>query len=445
MNTQTLKRWGWLAVLLPVILLACGLDVETVLTLTSGLGALGALGQVSVIGDIRQDTTPDDHLVRDVADDLTWLRPDVFPLDTILRRMETQRGMQRAKQAKVEWEEDEILPREDTVDAPGGQAAGSSGASVTVTVDNGSYWRPEDLAYLPDNATDAGAVLLITAVSGNDLTAYRVESGTSFGTVPALADGEKIIRMSNAKEEMSNASGSRATMPVQKYNRTQIFDTVVAISGTRKATENYTEDDLTRSEKQSLYDYRSGIEYCNIFGKRAVISDPTSGKERRFMGGITFFLSSNDLTYTAGSLTESILIDWMKQLFSGNAGSRTRMFFTTPNLTAEIDKILIASGTLQSTRDERVLGVEANRVHSSFGDLLLINHQGMAEMGKSNYGLVLDPANIRRRPLRPMRSKMVTDNDIDGDAEQWLEECTLEVRYEATHAVVRDSATDSFA
>lgn len=422
-----------LALVLPAASLAKGLG------LTLGIAGLG-LG--AAIENITETSTPDDHKVRDVAEDLTWLRPDIYPMDTILRRMEVKRGMKKAKQVKVEWEEDDIIPRTDT--ANGGETAGSAGASVDVTVATVANWRKDDLIYLPDNATAPGAVLYVSAIAGNDLTVYRVVAGTTFGTVPAIANGETLVRLANAKEEHGYASLSRTTMPVQYFNYPQIFDTVVAISGTRMATENYTEDDYSRSEKQVLYDYRSGLEYATIFGKRAKVADPTTGKQRTFMGGITSFLSTNDITYTTGSLTESILIDWCKQVFTGNAGSKIRLMFTTPNLTAEIDKILITSGSLQSFRDEKVLGVSATRIHSSFGDIMLINHQGMAEMGKSNYGLLIDPKHIRRRPLRPMFRKDVQAPNIDGQAEQWLEEVTTEVRYELTHAVMRDSATDGF-
>jgi hypothetical protein len=394
--------------------------------------------------DLTDAGTPSDHKIRDVSMDLTWLRPSRYPLDTILRRADVKRGMKRAKQIKVEWEEDDTLPRADAVN--GATGAGAAGASVAVTVDNGSYWRKDDLVYLPDNGTSPGGVLWVAGVSGNVITVYFVTpGGTSFGTVPALADNEVLKRMSNAKHEHANASDSRVTYPGTLYNYTQIFDAVVAVSGTKLATENYTEADMARSEKQSLYDLRQTAEYSSIFGDRALITDPTSGKQRSFMGGITYYLSSNDLTYTAGSLTEANLIDMMRQLFSGNAGSDIRYWFPTPNQTAEIDKVLASTSTLRGTRDEKQLGVRCKSITSSFGKVFLFNHQGLAEMGKTNWGLIIDPAHVRRRPLRPMKTKQIEDNDVDGKAEQWIEEVSQEVRYEATHAVVRDTATDSFS
>src|SRR5690606_17435751 len=102
-------------------------------------------------------------------------------------------------------------------------------------------------------------------------------------------------------------------------------------------------------------------------------------------------------------------------------------------------------GTLQSSRGERVLGVEATRVHSTFGDVMLINHPGLALLGKVNWGLILDPANIRRVPLIDMKTKNVQDNDVHGKEKQWYEVATIEVHKEKTHAVVRDTATDGFA
>lgn len=428
-----------------LVLCALTLDPALLQTIATVVSAPIAAVGITLVERISESSTPDAHKVRDVSMQLTQLRPDDKPLDTILRRMEAVRGREMAENEKIEWEEDDIIPRNDTVS--GAHGAGSAGDPVEVSVADGTRWRPDDIIYLPENSSAPGAKLYVADVNGNVVTVYRLDPGsseTSFGTVPALADEEELRRISNAKEEMSNASRARGTMPDQLYNYQQIVDATVEISNTRLATRNYTLNDYDRNQKQVLYDYRTSLEYNTIFGDRARIVDPTTGEVRWFMGGITFFLSTNDLTYTAGSLTEANLIDFMKAVFSGNAGSRTRLFFTTPNLTAEIDKILISSSTLQSTRGEKVLGVSANRLHSSFGDLMLINHQGLEELGKSNYGLILDPAYIRRRPLRPMTRKEITDADVDGLAEQWIEQYSMEVRYEVTHAVVRDSSTDSF-
>ena len=407
------------------------------------------MGLATQVSDITESSTPDEHQPRDVSITLSKLRPDVFTLDTIMRRMEaSSNGMptEDATQVKVEWEEDDVIKYDTT--ANGGTSSGTSGNSVDITVNDDNVVFENDLLYLPENSSAPGAVLYVSTVSGTTATVYRANmdnSESSFGTVPAIDDGEEIRVLTRGKAEQDTASEAQGTMPAQKYNHTQILDQVVAASETRLATDNYTEEDWTRNRDNNLYEFRRKLENAQVFGERMKLTDPESGNQITFMGGITSFLDSNDLTYTAGNLSESTLIDFARQIFSGNNGSRLRWLFSTPKQTAEIDKILIASGTLQSTRDENVLGVEATRLHTSFGDLMLINNQAFAEIGKDNYGLVVDPMNIRRRTLRNMKiNRNVQANDVDGRADQWIEECTIEVRKESTHAVIRDSSTDSF-
>lgn len=402
----------------------------------------------TVVAGITEQSTPDEHKRVDKSMALSKLRSDIFTLDTVMRNLEQSGqglGGRTAEAVKVQWEEDDELPRADAIN--GAVSAGSSGASVNWTVDNGNYWRKDDLVYLPDNATTPGTVVYVAGVNGNVLTVYRIDQATSetaFGTVPAVANNEAIYRLSNAKEDNGNASDPRSTMPVDYYNYVQHMDATISISEIRAATKNYTENDWTRNQEGVLWDFRTSLEMNQIFGNRSKINDPTTGKQRTTQAGITRYLTTNDLTYTTGSLTESNLIDWMRQLFSGNNGSRKRMLFATPRLSADIDKILIASGTLQSSRGEKVLGVNATKIKTTFGELAVMNHPGLNRLGKVNWGLILDPTNVRRVPLINMKTKKVGDNDVHGETKQWYEVTTTEVRKEMTHAVVRDTATDSF-
>jgi len=419
-----------------------------------GLGALALLPFMlgaTQVSDITEQSTPDEHLKRDVSVTLSKLRPDRFALDTVMRRMEaTNTGMptEPATNTKVEWEEEDVIAYQTSAD--GSTTAGNAQQSKTITVNDNNVIRPKDMLYLPNNSSDAGAVLWVPkgGTSGTSVDVYRLNmdnSESQFGTVPAIDDNEEIRVLSRGKTEMDRASEPQGTMPATLYNYCQILDQVVSASETRMATENYTEEDFSRNRDLNLFEFRRKLENAQVFGERMELTDPDTGKDLRFMGGITSYLSTNDLTYTSGSLTEGDLITFARKLFSGNNGSQLRFWFTTPAQQEEVDKILINSSTLQSSRDENVLGVEATRLHTSFGDLMFILNQGFEEVGKTNWGLVLDPMNIRRRTLRGMKiNEDVQDNDIDGRADQWLEEASIEVRKEMTHGVVRDNSTDAF-
>ena len=50
----------------------------------------------------------------DYSTSLTFLRPDIFTLDTIMRRMDARRGIKRATAQKVEWDEIGKLEYRDT-------------------------------------------------------------------------------------------------------------------------------------------------------------------------------------------------------------------------------------------------------------------------------------------------------------------------------------------
>lgn len=439
-----MKRILWCAALaLGVVVLAFATDQGT-LQVLSVLGAVGMLGMATSISEIRQDTTPANRLVRGVSNRLSKFRSSEFALDTVFRRL-SARNDTSAKAILHEWQEDDEIPYADTVD--GATVAGAAAGSVAVTVDNGARWLADDLIYCPDNATTPGKTLWIASKSTNVLTVYAVDgvSDTAFGTVPAFADAEKFKRMGNAKEEKSNASDSRATMPADFSNQCETQDAVLGISAIRLLSDNYTrEHDWERSEDNTLWDFRRKTEANAVFGNRGAIADPSTGKTRHFQDGLVRYFSTNDLNYTTGSLTEAQMIGFMRTVFSGNNGSNTRLLFSCPALTEDLHKVLASTTTLRGTRDETVMGIVATGIKYAQYKLMIIDWQNGENLGKTNYGLIIDPANAGYRPYRTMQRKNVSDADVDGRDVQWIETQCVEVTKEKTHAVMRDTATDSF-
>jgi len=419
---------------------ASGVDLHTIGLLLTPLLAVG----VAVVDRVTERTTPEEHKVRDVSSVLTKIRPTLAPVDTILRAI----GTQPASAVKVEWEEDELIPREDTVASA--TTAGAAGDPVTVQVNMPAIWRPHDVILTYDSGNPV--LLLVTAVSGNSITVYRLINGsdlTAFGAVPDLAANQKLYRLATAKPEFGTAGSGRATMPVQKFNWTQIYEAVIEFSNTRARTRNYTQDDRARAEEQALYDYRTSIEQSTIFGQPSNILDPTTGEFRRTAAGILWYLQTNFVTYNNSSdpLTEAKLMDLVEAAFSGVTGSQQKFLVASPGLITKIDKILLTAGSpnyLMADREKtKRLGLEITTVRTGHGVLNIVKHEGLRFMGKQEWGLVFDPAYIRRRVLRPMTRKDVTPPDLDGVRIQWLEESTVEVRYEKAHAVIYNVDTDT--
>lgn len=406
------------------------------------LFALPLFFGVAVVDRVTERTTPDVHKVRDVSSVLTKIRPTLAPVDTILRAA----GTEPCYAEKIEWEEDEIIPREDVVTTA--STAGSAGASVNLTVQRPGIWRVHDIILTYDGSGNP-VHLLVSAVGTSTITVYRLVNGsdlTQFGAVPALSANTRLFRLGSAKPEFGTAGSGRATMPDQKFNYTQIYETVIEFSNTRRVTRNYTQNDMARVEEQALYDYRTSIEISTIFGIPSRILDPTTGEYRRTAAGITWYLSSNIVSYTNSTFSELVLTDLVEAVFSGVTGSQQKFLVASPGLITRIDNLLLTAGSpnyLQASRETtRRLGMEITSIRTGHGVLNIVKHEGLRLAGKNEWGLVFDPAYIKRRVLRPMTRQDVTPPGLDGVRIQWLEESSLEVRYEKAHAIIYNSDTD---
>ena len=64
----------------------------------------------------------------------------------------------------------------------------------------------------------------------------------------------------------------------------------------------------------------------------------------------------------------------------------------------------------------------------------------MFTKGFAGFGLVIDPANIRYAYLEGRDTKLETNiqaNDLDGEIDQYLTECSLELKLPSTHLVIK--------
>ena len=400
------------------------------------------LGAGPVIGDVLETAIPDTNKIREVSLNLSRLAPDRFVLDTILRRANAIDRMSAPPQKnnKHEWFQSDVIPRTTTVD---GVVAGG-GLGDTVVFTDANVIRQGDIIGLPDNATAPGALayILTMAADGVTATASRILSTTSetaFQVMPALADLEVVYKITPAKEEKSAVGAPIGTYPLPFYNFYEIYDQTVGHSATKKVNSEYGIHSVTLSEMEAIVDLRRSFEMSLIFGTRF---NGTSGNNMRVAGGIVSYASTNDLNYTAGAMDEADLMDWSKAVFTGNNGSKTRIWVGTPTQTTEVDKILLSTG-LQWNRDDHVLGVHARSLKTSHGTIFFISHQDLEEHGKLNWGLVIDPANLKRVTKRPLHILDATVPGTDGTDKRWIEESTIEVRKEMAFAIVRDTATDN--
>lgn len=200
----------------------------------------------------------------EIAEDVSDIVGIVSPFETPL--LDHLGDSRRAAKSTVhEWVEDSLLPNTDAVN----QSSFSPDALTdsTFTVDNGDRFRVGDLVRGEGNKE----VMLVTAVSGDDLTVVRSYGGT---TGEAIADNQKLIIIGNAAIEGADRPETRFTNRSRVRNYTQIFTSSVEVSGSQQAVQSIgVADELDYQKQERLRELLRDLENCVINGVAAE-SDP---------------------------------------------------------------------------------------------------------------------------------------------------------------------------
>lgn len=222
-----------------------------------------------------------------------------------------------------EWIEDELLPNTDYIN----QASfGDPYTDTSITVEHGERFQVGDLVR-PGGSME---VMLITAVSGDDLTVTRSYGGT---TAAQLADDMKLYILGNAALEGADAPEARFTSRARRQNYTQIFTASVEVSGSMQASRAYGIDDEVDYQKQErMRELLRDLENCVINGVAPTTSQQGSGTVRRSMNGIVQSLASNLFEPGVGGipngggvghdeLTEEVLNAALRLIWEQSAGN----------------------------------------------------------------------------------------------------------------------------
>lgn len=397
-------------------------------------------------GAIDTGSTDRDRVKPDVSSKISIVRPDMFRLDTALRKIKSS----PAKDVEIKWEEVGQRPRVAQIDGSADIAAGSTTDIPFTTTGEYSYFIPNDVARVVDPATNTdhanfdGVRLLVTAVNSvdNEITVVAFDS-TGFITVPAIpinTFGSRldVVRIAHAKTEKEGVGQATSMKPVTKSNNVHTFEKHVEISKMRKKLSTYTKDDMVRNIEQNIFDLRLDME--GAFWDGVGINTTRNGDKMYTMKGFSHYVTSNVISLpSVGSLTEAFLIDVGEQLASDVHGSEEKMLFVSPKLWSELSKLNLVSGTLQNRRSETVLGSQATRINTGHCEFLIANHKGFPQLGKTRYGAIVDMANIKKRVLEPMQTTDIDPEKSGGartSGKKYLETCSLEIRNEATHGIL---------
>lgn len=371
------------------------------------------------------------EIVEDVSDIISIVSPFETPL------LDHLGDPQRSATSTVhEWLEDSLLPNTDSIQDP---AISSPLTETTFTVGDGERFRVGDQIRVVGSAE----VMLVTGVSGNDLTVIRGYGGT---TAEELADDMPIRILGNAALEGDDAPEARFTNRIRRTNYTQIFTAAVEVSGSQIAAKQIgLSDELDYQKQERLRELIRDLENCIINGVSPAANPQGDSTTRRTMKGIIPFIQTNQFVngtngFPAGTgggsdlLTEEQINTALRTIWENSSGS--------------IDTIVV--GGFQKRRinsfisSGRAYGESSTRFRdlvstyeSDFGVCRVVLSRWMP----GDSVLLLDSSRIDVLPLtgRSFGFKKLASTG-DSEAGQVIGEYTLELRNELGHGIIRGLA-----
>jgi hypothetical protein len=357
-----------------------------------------------------------------MSDTIHLLDPNEAPLTALTMKLRTVSAIS----PKVEWLEDDYLPRSDTVNG-----TFTTVTHATVAMDNISYFRVGDMI----KSTQTGEVMRVTAISGNDIIITRGIGSTS---AAAIDDGVTFLIIGNANAENSTMRTVKTQKKVAQYNYTQIFRWEFGASGTLQASELYGGDDLAYQQRVAGKQFRIQMEMSYLFGERDI--DTTGAGAIRYTGGIIEKISTNvDTVQTITSvLLETFLRDGMRY------GPARKMLFASREIVSMLSEI--ATAKIETRPTDKSFPLALTEYVSPHGKVYIATHNLLEGTGANNYAyagwaIMVDLDAVFHRPLRGRNTMLRTNiqaNDADGRIDGYLAECGLQVIQEKNHAVLRN-------
>jgi len=350
--------------------------------------------------------------VRDMAFGVAELEPNVSPLLLLLDKL----SKEAAINPKIEWNEDESMPRITTLSA----SAASNATSASVT-DN--YFRVGDVIRF----TAQGFAFLVTATGAGAVSGAKIG-----GTAQASASsGSEVYIVSSANAEGASLREIKYPQLVTASNYCQNLRTPFGITGTEQATKHYGGDERARLQNKFGREHARQIEQTLFFGARDI-----QATNQRTAGGLLEFIATN-VTNDSGGLTEAEFQTFLRSGF--RFGSERKVAFCSPKAIVALEGYARSNLKVEkSLSGGEKYGIQMSTYISGHGIVDIVMHRDWND--SANYGGYLFLVDVDALKLRPLRDTRLRQNvhapDYDGFKDEYLTEFSLEVKHERKNALL---------
>ena len=393
-------------------------------------------------------TASSELLTTDISKQISKIRPDDLPLDTVLREIGAG---EPAKAWKVEFYEN--TTRGMSIKVNDSDVSADSTGGVDVVFDDVTHVNVDDVFYVPTiygngSSGDWLNVQVIKKVASTKTLTLLAVNGTNVGgdgytDMPAIADDTVMYRIGNAKNELAAQNTAFQMLPAKSYNYCQIHMSQVEEGIYEQMHAKEVDYGIMDFKADSIYDHRLMTELTALYGKRAYIQDPESGLWKHFSGGLQEYAGVS-LTYSKSAtptdvLTEAKMYDWAEQMFADNNGSDSRLLLVGAKLMTGLMTLPTIQKQVEANKTEIKYGVKFNVIDTAYGQFYLKLSKAMGLVGATYDGFIIDPTKMRRREFYPMKwRKLELEKAGISKVDAWvLEEAFCpEFRHVNTHATI---------
>lgn len=377
------------------------------------------------------ENIPAARRVRDVANDIDYLDPDIAPLTLVLNKTNSKAAIN----TKFEWIEKDLPSRWVRMN----EELDATETTWTVVTPGGNYCSVGDLIMVPST----GEIVKVSAInSATEIVVVRAINGDKVnGTATTGVSDADILIIGNAYAEGASSGTEKSHEETYPYNYTQIVRTPFAVTGSEEASENYTGPDLARLRKEKAIEHKIDLERTALFGKRQIDTTSTANPIRYTGGFFDFCDTEANVLDVGGILTEPTLETHLESVFAHTASGDTRLSMCSPLVISVLDQIAVAR--LQTVPGDKTYGIAVRQWLTSHGTLMIVKHRllenGPNGDGYGNYMVSVDVGKLKKRPLRTRDTKLrvgIQANDLDGQKDEYLTETGWQIGQPLVHGIL---------
>lgn len=395
--------------------------------LATGVAVAGTVTTESIEAEA---STMGENIIRDDwSKEITKIRPDDAPLDTMLRSI----GALPTSSYKVNMASVDVVSGSIVVDGNVAQ----NGAATTINIVVTQATLKEALVHRVLQYVDVTLAKVVGLyIVGKDKTTRTIScvviggagAGDQVGA-GGILDETVLAVIGTAKYETDAQTEPYAKLPEIDYNYCQIQMAQVEQSVYSQMQAQEIKYDLLDFKDNALYNFRLDCERTALLGIRDEVTDPTNTDRTVYLsGGYEYFTKTKayyvpDATEANGGLGLELWNLIGKEVFTTN-GSSERVLVYEPTFMVQMLKRIEMQKMMDAAQTEIFWGVKCKKVETGFGVVYLAMSHALTKANRIGEAAVIDVKKCRLRYFQKMQWKEIKLEDSgQSKANAWrLEE-----------------------